>query len=465
MALVFNDVQIDGSITGLRNIVRTATTVDLGYAFATGGGNAASLTGPAAASIGGVVLALEDRVLVKDQTNSEENGIYDVEQIAGSTILRRASDFTDFPTPTEALERTTWITEGTNAHTAYTCTSDTLVDNVTPIVFVQYDVTNTLSVPRGGTGNTSFTLDRILIGNGTSPIAVSAIDINDVVTNLGASTDNAIARFDGTSGILIQNSGVIIDDSNNMTGAANIGLSGNILDANGNELIVFSATASAINEITITNAAIGTNPQISASGNDTNISLNFLSKGTGVYNFLGNSATPATLSLFEDTDNGTNSISIDVPSSVTADYTLTLPATLGTTGQILSLADNAGNLQFSSAMFSNSYMIQPNNVMANSTTAGVFAYFAWDNSQYTSYNNGTVIFWYADVTDRNLIVDVFDGSSTIGTTTIVAPAVDGIATFSITNPVSDVRLQFRASKSAAAGVNPNIFGTQLEFTS
>jgi len=40
----------------------------------------------------------------------------------------------------------------------------------------------------------------------------------------GSSTDNAIARWDGTTGTVIQNSGVIIDDSNNVTGIANITL-------------------------------------------------------------------------------------------------------------------------------------------------------------------------------------------------------------------------------------------------
>lgn len=39
------------------------------------------------------------------------------------------------------------------------------------------------------------------------------------VSNAGASTDNAIARFDLATGQVLQNSGVIVDDSNNITGA------------------------------------------------------------------------------------------------------------------------------------------------------------------------------------------------------------------------------------------------------
>jgi hypothetical protein len=54
-----------------------------------------------------------------------------------------------------------------------------------------------------------------------------------------------------------------------------------ILDANSNELVLFTATASAVNELTIANAATGNRPTISATGGDTNISINLTPKGTG----------------------------------------------------------------------------------------------------------------------------------------------------------------------------------------
>jgi hypothetical protein len=61
-----------------------------------------------------------------------------------------------------------------------------------------------------------------------------------------------------------------------------ITLSGGINDVNGNELVRVSATAAAVNEITVANAAAGAAPAISATGDDTNISLNLVAKGTGV---------------------------------------------------------------------------------------------------------------------------------------------------------------------------------------
>jgi hypothetical protein len=54
-----------------------------------------------------------------------------------------------------------------------------------------------------------------------------------------------------------------------------------INDENGNEQIIFQTTASAVNQFDITNAATGNNPSISATGGDSNISINLVPKGTG----------------------------------------------------------------------------------------------------------------------------------------------------------------------------------------
>jgi hypothetical protein len=55
-----------------------------------------------------------------------------------------------------------------------------------------------------------------------------------------------------------------------------------ILDTNGNQLALLTATSSAVNEITLANAATGNNPIISATGDDSNIGISFATKGTGV---------------------------------------------------------------------------------------------------------------------------------------------------------------------------------------
>lgn len=52
-----------------------------------------------------------------------------------------------------------------------------------------------------------------------------------------------------------------------------------INDTNGNELIKVTATASAVNEVTLTNAATGNDVDLSATGGDTNIGLRLNAKG------------------------------------------------------------------------------------------------------------------------------------------------------------------------------------------
>jgi hypothetical protein len=54
-----------------------------------------------------------------------------------------------------------------------------------------------------------------------------------------------------------------------------------ILDTNGAELLLLTATSSAVNEITLANAATGNGPILSATG-ETNVDINLNPKGTGV---------------------------------------------------------------------------------------------------------------------------------------------------------------------------------------
>lgn len=62
---------------------------------------------------------------------------------------------------------------------------------------------------------------------------------------------------------------------------------GFIADANGNEMVVFDTVATAVNELTISNAATAGSPAIYATGGDTNINVNLVPKGTGVVQATG----------------------------------------------------------------------------------------------------------------------------------------------------------------------------------
>mgnify|MGYP003108537038 FL=1 len=56
-------------------------------------------------------------------------------------------------------------------------------------------------------------------------------------------------------------------------------------DENGNEQIIFQTTSSAVNQIDVTNAATGNAPQVSATGDDSNVNLKLAAKGTGKLEF------------------------------------------------------------------------------------------------------------------------------------------------------------------------------------
>lgn len=114
---------------------------------------------------------------------------------------------------------------------------------------------------------------------------------------------------------------------------------GGMLDVNGNaigdgslELLKFSETASAVNEITITNAATGGNPDISATGDDTNIDLSLTAKGTGEIalnddtNVNGNKLKDAQLENYKETIHALSyaaNISPDVANGNVQEITLT----------------------------------------------------------------------------------------------------------------------------------------------
>jgi hypothetical protein len=112
---------------------------------------------------------------------------------------------------------------------------------------------------------------------------------------------------------------------------------GGMLDVNGQsigdgtlELIKFAETASAVNEITVTNSATGNAPEIAATGDDTNIDLKLTPKGTGKLNLDGIKFPNADGSSGQAlTTNGSGILSF---STISADGTADWDTTVKTTG-------------------------------------------------------------------------------------------------------------------------------------
>ena len=117
-----------------------------------------------------------------------------------------------------------------------------------------------------------------------------------------------------------------------------------ILDTNGAELMLLTATGSAVNEFTLSNAATTAGPTLSATG-ETNVPINITPKGTGdvfinppssgSLAIKGNATNGGKLKIFEDTDLGSYHTGFTA-GNLTEDIVYTLPlADAGTSGDAL----------------------------------------------------------------------------------------------------------------------------------
>ena len=100
-----------------------------------------------------------------------------------------------------------------------------------------------------------------------------------------------------------------------------------INDDDGNELVIFQKTASAVNELEITNGATGDPPILGASG-ETNVDIHLKPKGSGE-TIIGSGGASATLTtsgthdLILDTNKGTNSGNITITDGANGNISLT----------------------------------------------------------------------------------------------------------------------------------------------
>ena len=155
-------------------------------------------------------------------------------------------------------------------------------------------------------------------------------DISFATVNTSANTINFIdstVSFDIVSDTSPQLGGNLDTNSHNII----IDDAHFISDENNNEQVIFQTTASAVNELEITNGATGNPPILGASG-ETNVDLHLKPKGSGE-TIIGSGGASATLTssgaydLILDTNKGTNSGNITITDGANGDIDITTNGT------------------------------------------------------------------------------------------------------------------------------------------
>jgi hypothetical protein len=217
-----------------------------------------------------------------DKTNSNLNLLQ--QAIAGYQAIALTSTNT-----TLAMSNAT-ISDARNAVIKFT---GTIAANTT--VFVDSGIEKTYTIENATVG--AFTLALNQVGGASVIWAATDKSVKQIYLNGTDAVDTG----------LISATGVATLTNKTLTSP----IINEIDDNEGNELVIFSKTTSAVNEFTITNAITGTAPEISATGGDTNIDIKITPKGTGKVNIDG----------------------------------IKYPNTDGSSGQLLS-TDGSGNLSF-----------------------------------------------------------------------------------------------------------------------
>lgn len=257
-----------------------AQTTNFSGVYANGAaGVGATITQSVAAvvTIDGVTLTINQRVLFTGQTDPAENGVYQISTLGTGAVQAIFTRVTDYDEASEILPGTLVpVTSGTTYGGSIWLQTQTVVtvgtDPIEFVIFAQPANTYvTLATSQNITGVKSFDSGSLILKGATS----------------GTSVFNAAGIAGTTTFTLPTTSGTITALGNTATGTGSVVLQTSptvllptISDLSSNELLQFTATASAVNNVQITNAATGGAPVIAAVGSDADILQQISGKGT-----------------------------------------------------------------------------------------------------------------------------------------------------------------------------------------
>ena len=343
-------------------------------------------------------------------------------------------------------------------------------------------IEGTLAVGNGGTGQSTLMSGNVLVGNGTGAVAAGAVNA-DIVTQTVAGVTNAVPKYTGAGKVLTP-SNILVDGSDNVTGAANISFSGDLQSTTGvfditdgtDEILRLSGTAGADNEITVSNATTGNAPAICATGDDANVTLDVKAKGTGDLNLTGNNVnavsnlvnvgagTVAAEVRLQDAD-GSDYVGIKAHDT-TSSYTVTMPDMQGAINQAL-VNDGSGNLSWQNFAAANSRHFQVSSIeiaINNTASPKNVVYFPWNDALYGGATSMTVTVYATEGSASASTLTVSSNTAATATLNLGSGGASGI--FTITSapavPTGDDLLTFAVRKTAPSGTHPRIFAITID---
>lgn len=315
---------VDGLVaTGLfyHEAVQAATTGTL--ASITGGtvtynngaaGVGATLTlSVALTTLDGYSLSNTNRILVKDQADQTQNGVYT--WATGGTVLTRSTDTDTYGTGTGDLSQNDYffVQNGTvNKGVAFVCTTvGTIVFGTTAITFSEFSTSqvytatspiqitgtvislNTVPVASGGTNITSYATGDLLYASGATTLSKLAIGATNYVLTSSGTAPQYVAQSTLTAGAATNIAGgaagsVPYNTGSGATSFLALGTTNYVLTAGASApQYVAQSTLSVGSATTATNA---TNTAITANSTNATNYLTFVSATTGDLPQLVNSS-------------------------------------------------------------------------------------------------------------------------------------------------------------------------------
>ena len=231
---------VDAARSGLdiKNSVRAATT--------------ANITLSNTQTIDGVALSIGDRVLVKDQTTTSENGIY----IVASGSWSRS---TDADQPAELNPGTfVFVEEGSvNSDTGFVVVSDgALVIGTDPIEWTLFSTSGTL-IAGNGLSKNGYTLEVNVAANGGIEVASDNLQLKSSLAGAGLTYTSGVLDIVGTSNRITVNADSI-DIASTYVGQSSITTLGTISTGAWQGDVI--ADAYIANDLTISGGTINNTP-------------------------------------------------------------------------------------------------------------------------------------------------------------------------------------------------------------